>query len=406
MRMLLQVSLVTTLFAGLSSSAQTSEDRLNCAQLMAQSTEALNNHQWRALVDVSREWWANCTFEPADLRAIDLADIGIGMIELRQYEDAVPVLRRCAVIDPDYAGCWEELGEAYFNLGQLKEAEQSFRSAIQVGATDKVNAAAIDAAKQALAYIEPLKKQTAASISPETPTHTYGTGFFVTADGYLLTNNHVVAGCSSVAMRNGTPLELVGRSPSVDLALLKANAAPTTFATFRSGPSPRRGDSVVAFGFPLVDILSSEGNVSAGIVSATAGLQDDVRYIQVSSPLQPGNSGGPLLDTSGHVIGVIVAKLDAVKITQITGDIPQNVNFAVHWAEVRAFLDEQGIQYRKSPSERAMTTANIAAVATRMSVAIDCAEQRSPLRELISSQMPAARGSSLHRVLGKTSGAK
>jgi hypothetical protein len=349
---------------------------------MKPEINALQDHQWQVLIDIARERWTNCAFEAADLRAFTLEDIGKGMVELGQNEDAVPVLRRCAAVDPDYAGCWEELGEAYLNLGKLKDAEEAFRSAIQVGATDKVNAAVISAAKQELTYIELLEKQTATNMASGTPNHTYGTGFFITGDGYLLTNNHVVARCSSLATRDGTPLQLVSRSARVDLALLKANAAPPTFATFRSGPSPRKGDSVVAFGFPLVDILSSEGNVSAGIVSATAGLQDDVRYVQLSAPVQPGNSGGPLLDSSGHVIGVVVAKLDTVKIAQLMGDVPQNVNFAIHWAEVRAFLDEEGIQYRKSPSARPISTANIAAVASRMSVAIDCTEQQTAPPEI------------------------
>ena len=157
-----------------------------------------------------------------------------------------------------------------------------------------------------------------------------------------------------------------------DLALLKADFTPTTVAIVRASPSPKVGDSVVAFGFPLPGILSSEGNVSTGIVSATSGLQDDVRFIQISAPVQPGNSGGPLFDSAGHVIGVVVAKLDALQVARVTGDVPQNVNFAVHWSEVQAFLDGEGIQYRKESSQRDTSTRNIAVTASQISVAIDC----------------------------------
>jgi hypothetical protein len=146
----------------------------------------------------------------------------------------------------------------------------------------------------------------------------------------------------------------------------------TGLAVFRTGPAPKLGDAVVAFGFPLPGLLSSEGNVSTGIVSAMSGLGNDVRFIQISAPVQPGNSGGPLFDSSGHVIGVVVAKLDAVRVAELTGDIPQNVNFAVRWSEVRAFLDEAGVPYQQETSQHASTTGSIAEVASRIAVPIEC----------------------------------
>src|SRR6185437_7303219 len=110
---------------------------------------------------------------------------------------------------------------------------------------------------------------------------------------------------------------------------------------------------------PLPGVLSSEGNLSAGILSATEGLENDARFIQISAPVQPGNSGGPLFDSSGHVIGVVEAKLDALKIAELTGDIPQNVNFAVRLSEIRKFLDGAGVRYEREDSERTISTRNI-----------------------------------------------
>jgi S1-C subfamily serine protease len=132
------------------------------------------------------------------------------------------------------------------------------------------------------------------------------------------------------------------------------------------------GDSVVAFGYPLEDILSSAGNVSVGILSATSGFRDNPGLVQISAPVQPGNSGGALLDSSGHVIGVIVSKLDALVMARETGDVPQNVNFAIHWSQVRAFLDTQGIKYLSLPSVRNINTRDSAAAASRFSVSIEC----------------------------------
>src|ERR1039458_2293039 len=75
--------------------------------------------------------------------------------------------------------------------------------------------------------------------------------------------------------------------------------------------------------------ITAPSGITPGAISALAGIHNDIRFLQVTSPVQPGNSGGPLLDDSGNVIGVISSKLDALKIAGITGDIPQNVNFAI-----------------------------------------------------------------------------
>src|SRR5262249_57418929 len=96
---------------------------------------------------------------------------------------------------------------------------------------------------------------------------------------------------------------------------------------FRS--PPRLGESIAIFGFPLTGLLSSSGNFTTGSVAAVTGLSDDSRMVQISAPVQPGNSGGPLIDKYGNVIGVIVAKLNAIGVASVTNDIPQNVNFAI-----------------------------------------------------------------------------
>ena len=96
---------------------------------------------------------------------------------------------------------------------------------------------------------------------------------------------------------------------------------------------------VEAFGFPHSDTLATAGNVTLGNVTALSGLGDDSRSLQISAPVQAGNSGGPLLDGSGNLVGVVSAKLDAVKMAMNSGDLPQNVNFAVKSAILASFLD-------------------------------------------------------------------
>jgi S1-C subfamily serine protease len=103
------------------------------------------------------------------------------------------------------------------------------------------------------------------------------------------------------------------------------------------------GEQVVAFGFPLTGLLSSSGNVTTGVVSAGSGLRDNPVNFQISAPVQPGNSGGPLFDQYGNVIGIVVSKLDAAKVSGLTGDIPQNVNFAIKVDGAIKFLQQNGV---------------------------------------------------------------
>lgn len=112
--------------------------------------------------------------------------------------------------------------------------------------------------------------------------------------------------------------------------------------------------------------------MSTGTVSAMAGIQDDTRYLQISAPIQPGNSGGPLLDMSGNVIGVVSAKLDALRVAGVIGDIPQNVNFAIKDAVARNFLDNHGIVYQTAPSDRILTAADVAEMARGFTILIEC----------------------------------
>ncbi len=171
-----------------------------------------------------------------------------------------------------------------------------------------------------------------------------GSGFYVTGDGYLVTNHHVVEGCSRLARGDGTPLELVAADAKNDLALLKGPPVADA-ARLRVAPDAMQGEPVLTYGFPLQGVLSSSGQLGAGMVSALAGLRDQPGHLQIDVPVQPGNSGGPLLDRRGLVVGVVVAKLNALRVAQMTGDIPQNINFAVKLAPLKALLDANGVQY-------------------------------------------------------------
>ena len=174
---------------------------------------------------------------------------------------------------------------------------------------------------------------------------TTGTGFFVSADGFFVTNNHVVTSCTTTIVqmvdKSVRLASIVATDSTNDLALLKVNTVPAKFAALR--PSARLGEDVAAFGFPHSDVFASSGNFTVGTITATAGLKDDTRFFQISAPVHSGNSGGPLFDDHGNVVGVVTSKLNAERFAAANGDVPQNVNFAVKTNMVSSFLDGHGL---------------------------------------------------------------
>jgi S1-C subfamily serine protease len=215
------------------------------------------------------------------------------------------------------------------------------------------------------------------TIGPQAPANrpSSGTGFFVDASGNVLTNHHVVETCNQVVVvlaDRRWRADVVARNAASDLALLKAGTTPTSYASFRAAAPPRAGEAVTAVGFPLRGLLASGPIVSTGIVNATAGIRDDATRFQISAPVQAGNSGGPVLDAGGNVIGVVVAKLDAMKLARETGDIPQNINFAIKGDVARAFLDAHGVRPRTGKWTRPIDAVGVAAIAKAMTVAVEC----------------------------------
>jgi hypothetical protein len=206
-----------------------------------------------------------------------------------------------------------------------------------------------------------------------------GTGFAVSPIAHVVTNAHVAGGCKSLRVLHGNaaaPASLLVTDEALDLALLRTELSTPRVAALRSTPPLRVGESVVSFGFPLSGALSKEGNLTTGNVSALAGLRDDPTYLQMTAPVQPGNSGGPLLDSSAHVIGVVTAKLDAVAIARRTGDIPQNVNFAIKAEVLRTLLRANGVPFDEEASDHTLAVADIAELARSFTVQIECVPGR------------------------------
>lgn len=199
-----------------------------------------------------------------------------------------------------------------------------------------------------------------------------GSGFFISPAGHVVTNAHVIKDCFELRLSKHGKLEVIGKDVKSDLALLKTAKGVTDFAKLREGSGVRLGEEIIAAGYPLKGLLGSGLNVSAGTVSALSGLGGNSQQVQMTAPVQPGSSGGPLLDRSGNVVGVVVSKLNAIAVARITRDIPQNVNFAVNGWTVRPFLERFHVPYQTSVSSKIVNVADVADAASKFTVSIEC----------------------------------
>lgn len=168
-----------------------------------------------------------------------------------------------------------------------------------------------------------------------------GTGFFVTSDGYLVTAAHVVSKSAAVNIAVGErtiPVRIVSVDDRNDIALLKAEGSFSALSLVPSR-SVKLGGEVFTLGFPNVHLQGISPKLTKGVVSGLNGIQDDPSCFQISVAVQPGNSGGPLINTGGNVVGVINARLNDLATAKLTGSLPQNVNYAVKSAYVLPLLD-------------------------------------------------------------------
>ncbi|WYL53549.1 trypsin-like peptidase domain-containing protein [Aminobacter sp. P9b] len=188
-----------------------------------------------------------------------------------------------------------------------------------------------------------------------------GTGFAVTSDGWLLTNAHVVEGCQRIEVKGVGDASDPRIDATHNLALLKVTAkAPLSPLTFRGAPT-RLGEDIVAIGFPLAGLLSDSIKVTTGNVNALAGLHNDTRHLQISTPIQPGNSGGPVIDRDGYLLGITTATLSKEAADRI-GIPAQNVNFAIRASVADLFMQSQSIAKQsgdKSADQSPPSTADL-----------------------------------------------
>jgi S1-C subfamily serine protease len=203
-----------------------------------------------------------------------------------------------------------------------------------------------------------------------------GSGIVIDTKGHVITNEHVVRACPRPTVMDSEghsyEAEVTARDAANDLALLSTTHHWAEPATLRDGHEPRPGDGVVVTGYPLGGALGSGMIVTTGSLSALSGLHDDSRLLQVSAPVQPGNSGGPVLDESGHLLGMVSGSLNGMAVAVVTGLLPQNVNFAVKTTIIHNFLDTHTIAYAHAAPGHDLQPGEVGELARKFTVRVEC----------------------------------
>ena len=211
---------------------------------------------------------------------------------------------------------------------------------------------------------------------------TSGSGIIV-SEGQVLTNHHVVRECDAHEIIDGNnavhSATLQASDTLRDLALLSVEKRFANIARVRSDATPKLGEAVTVVGYPLVTVLGSNPTVGFGHVSSTTGIRDNPAQMQISVPIQGGNSGGPVFDQAGNVIGVVVSKLDALKIAARGGDLPQNVNFAIRGEVMRLFLENNRVNFPVSRDSAKLENTDIASRGAAVTVRVRCVRRPAPV---------------------------
>ncbi|MGP1255127.1 MAG: S1 family peptidase [Kiloniellales bacterium] len=205
--------------------------------------------------------------------------------------------------------------------------------------------------------------------------HAVSTGFWVHEDGYLVTNNHAVQGCQRLSLlQDGQPLgpaRIHATRPALDLALLKAERRPQAVAAFVARPDLAPGTELNIVGYP------SEGvpRVQAALYPAEAAGQprsDETPLFAFLGRIRFGNSGSPVLDDSGGVLGIVTAKIDSLAVYEQTGRLPPDLGLAVAGRQIEAFLATQGLSRQRATGGATLSAEAQLAQARRLVVRVDC----------------------------------
>ncbi|MCX7178702.1 MAG: trypsin-like peptidase domain-containing protein [Proteobacteria bacterium] len=366
-----------------------------CTSLNNATADSIRAHDWHQLLKVSMDREQNCSrYQTVNEQADSINTQATAYYELGRPKDALDTARRCLRIS-DIPDCHISKGRALIKLSRGREGNEELKVGLKLAQREisrlgvelrQATSASDRQALEARLYLyDSLSNFARAILGESSPqparaeakrnSPSSGSGMRLNS-GDVLTNYHVVDGCKAIStvdsVNKKSSATVIAADQSSDLAVVRTQPSDGDVAVFRSETTLQVGEAVTVVGFPLAGLLASGANVTFGNISALAGLRDDKTKLQISAPVQPGNSGGPLLDRSGLVIGVVVQKLDAVKVAKLIGDIPQNINFAINGEVAKSFLASNRVRFSTAAPATALEGTEIARLGKAMTVLLKC----------------------------------
>jgi S1-C subfamily serine protease len=201
-----------------------------------------------------------------------------------------------------------------------------------------------------------------------------GSGFIVSEEGHIISNEHVVGICKKVVTyKNGKEIELpvIATDYQNDLGLVKLETNNRNYLRIKTSGA-ELGEEIIVFGYPLSDTLSAGVKLTKGIVSSLTGMNNNTTHIQIDAAIQPGNSGGPVINSNGEVIGVAVGALDKMYMMENQDIVPENVNFAISSLNLTAFLKANNVPITYSEVLKEYDTKQLARIGSLSSIQLFC----------------------------------
>ncbi len=280
-----------------------------------------------------------------------------GLAYPERYQSLKPSRLITAVALPDGLTAYarsDNLDKGYVTITIISGEEHKTRVALMAGSIQRGRGLALELPPQGLlasmlqssgikqnppSQVEGNASSTVDPAGPALPGELEGsgTGFFINNTD-VVTAEHVVTGCVRLSLMDGSPLTLISSNADLDLAVVSSARRSDVWLELSSDVVAHLGETVMALGYPYLGTLDQGLTVTGGNVSALQDIDGSKDKVMISAPVQPGNSGGPLVNSRGAVIGVVVSRVDDLAILENTGTLPQNMNFAVRNDTLTDFL--------------------------------------------------------------------
>ena len=292
-----------------------------------------------------------CIYEQVDIRAKALKEKKIKKAEEEKIAEEKRIAKEKIAEENKIA---EEKKE-------YKRLEVRFRSKCEKGffnkegfelGTEEFKQCIYDKEKERIAKLEKAKPKKvevvkAENLNPDLIAIGSGSGFFINNQGYALTNNHVVEICEQmVATLDGRQIlfRVIATDKVNDIAIIAMDNTTRNFLKINE-EGAKLGENVIAVGYPLSGQLSDSVKITRGVVSSLSGIENNTGQIQIDAALQPGNSGGPIINEQGELVGIASAGLNKLLMAKKEKYIPENVNFAVATPIIVNLLKNKKIKY-------------------------------------------------------------